>query len=134
MVVDWLTTLEERLADASDEQLAEALVSIAYVAGAGIDLDETERRSAARRALLLLAAAGDPMRGLDLDGRAVTALADDLETAERLTAHARSLEELAGQARGHKHVYAAIEALLETPDVAWRAYAAALLAEELGES
>jgi hypothetical protein len=83
MVSDWLTTLERRLGEADLEDLAVALVSIAFVAGAEIQVPEQERHAAARQALLLLAAGGDPARGLDLDGPAVTALAAELETPER---------------------------------------------------
>ena len=48
--------------------LATSLVVLAAVAGADVALDEDERRGAARRALLRLAAGGDPARGLDLNG------------------------------------------------------------------
>lgn len=133
MIAHWLTTLDTRLAQADDEELAEAIASIAYVAAAEIAIPEDDVKSASRRAMLLLAAGGDPMRGLDLDGRAVLSLAADLETPERIAALVRGLDELAGQARSHEHVKAAVEALQDTPDVAWRAYAAALLAEQLGE-
>ena len=44
MVSHWLSTLEQRLADGDLEDLAVALVSIAYVAGAEIEIPEAERR------------------------------------------------------------------------------------------
>ena len=42
-----------------------AVVALAYAAGERISIPDAERRGAARRALLLLAAGGDPGRGLD---------------------------------------------------------------------
>lgn len=77
--VPWLLDLERSLAErGGPEDLAVALVVLASVAGARVPIGEDEVRAAARRALLLLAAGGDPERGLDLDGRPVSALADDL--------------------------------------------------------
>jgi len=131
MIAHWLTTLDTRLAQADDEDLAESVVLIAYVAAADIAIPEDELKGATRRAMLLLAAGGDPLRGLDLDGRAVVSLAEELETAERLEALTRGLAALAEQSRSLQHARAAVEALQDTPDVAWRAYAAALLAEQL---
>jgi hypothetical protein len=129
----WLAELERSLAaDESGEGLAVALVVLASVAGEAVAVGEGERRGAGRRALLLLAAGGDPERGLDLDGRAVTALADELRTVDRQLALEDGLRELRLQATGLPHVTEALHALVDAPDVAWRAYAAALLAEELG--
>lgn len=129
----WLTEMERRLsADVSGEALPVAIVVLAAVAGANVVLGDDERRGAARRALLLLAAGGDPERGLDLDGRAVTSLADELRTVDRQLALEDGLRELRLQAAGLPHVTEAVRGLADAPDVAWRAYAAALLAEELG--
>jgi len=94
------------------------LIPLAWLAGRAVEIDEDELRGAVRRSILLLAAGGDPMRGLDLDGRAVTALAGELDTAERR----RSLLE------GLRELGADVDA-----ELAWRAYAASLLAEALGE-
>lgn len=130
---DWLLELERSLAeDTGTENLAVGLVVLASVAGADVALDSEELRAAARRALFLLAAGGDPERGLDLDGRAVSALAEDLRTVDRQLALERGLMELRAQAKGLPHASEAVHGLLEAPDVAWRAYAAGLLAEELG--
>ena len=74
---------------------------------------------------------GDPERGLDLNGRAVESLADDLRTVDRQLALERGIGELKIQARDLPHVLEAVKALGATPDVAWRAYACSLLAEEL---
>jgi hypothetical protein len=129
----WLAEMERTLADdESGEALPVAIVVLASVAGANVAVDKAERHGAARRALLLLAAGGDPERGLDLDGRAVTSLADELRTVDRQLPLEDGLRELRTQAAGLPHVTEALHALLDAPEVAWRAYAAALLAEELG--
>ena len=130
----WLTELERSLAnDPGTENLALALVVLASVAGARVALDEDETHAASRRAVLLLAAGGDPERGLDLHGRAVTALADDLRTVDRQLALEQGVLALRAQATGLPHVSEAVHALIDTPDVAWRAYACSVLAEELSE-
>ena len=129
----WLAGLEESLAAADDgDELAVALVLLATVAGQDVPVDAAERHGAARRALLLLTAGGDPTRGLDLNGRAVTAMADDLRTVDRQLALEQGVRELTLAAQGLPHVSEALHGLAEAPDVAWRAYAAGLLAEELG--
>jgi hypothetical protein len=127
----WLAQLERRLAAGGEEELAEILVSLAFVAGQAIELTEDERRAAARRALVLLAAGGDPARGLDLHGRPVSALAADLDAPERRLALERGIVGLIDLARPLPHVHEALRGLLREPDIAWRAYAAAILAEEL---
>jgi hypothetical protein len=130
----WLAALERSLADdPGTENLAMALVVLASVAGAGVALDNDETHAASRRALLLLAAGGDPERGLDLHGRAVAALADDLRTVDRQLALEQGVQDLRAQAAGLPHVSEVVHALIDAPDVAWRAYACSLLAEELAE-
>ena len=129
----WLRDLEHSLAeDQSGNELATALVVLASVAGQEVQIDEEEAHGASRRALLLLTAGGDPDRGLDLHGRAVTALAEEARTVDRQIALERGLDELKAEAKGLAHVSEALTALRATPDVAWRAYACSLLAEELG--
>jgi hypothetical protein len=129
----WLRDLEHSLAeDQSGNELATALVVLASVAGQEVQIDEDEEHGASRRALLLLTAGGDPDRGLDLHGRAVTALAEEVRTVDRQLALERGLDELKAEAKGLAHVSEALTALRATPDVAWRAYACSLLAEELG--
>jgi hypothetical protein len=128
----WLLDLERALADdEGTEVLATGLVVLATVAGRDVHLDADEARGAARRALLLLSTGGDPSRGLDLHGRAVASLADDLRTVDRQIALEEGLKELRVQAEGLPHVSEAVHALVEAPDVAWRAYAAGVLALEL---
>lgn len=128
----WLTRLEESLvADEGTETLALSLILLASIAGMDVAVAEDDRRAATRRALLLLAAGGDPGRGLDLNGRAVAAIADDLRTADRQLTLENGLQDLRQLATGLPHVSEAINGLVAAPDVAWRAYAASLLAEEL---
>ncbi len=128
----WLLDLERALADdEGTEVLATGLVVLATVAGRDVHLDADEARGAARRALLLLSTGGDPSRGLDLHGRAVASLADDLRTVDRQIALEEGVKELRVQAEGLPHVSEALHALVEAPDVAWRAYAAGVLAQEL---
>ena len=111
----WLDQLEALLVEADE---ATAVVTVASVAGRELALDPDEVHGAGRRALLVLAAGGDPSRGLDLDGPAVETLEDGLF---------RLLED----ATGLPHASEAVRALLAAPDLAWRAYACSLLAEEL---
>jgi hypothetical protein len=97
------------------------LVPIAWLAGRTVTLDAHELHGALRRALLLLAAGGDPAREPEPNGRAATGLAAELDRPERraeLEAALRELHDRAGE-------------LLADPDLAWRAFACGLLAEEL---
>ena len=59
---DWLDALE-----AMDDD--ERWTSLAYVAGQRLELDPDELNGPLRRAVLLLAAGGDPQRELRLDRR-----------------------------------------------------------------
>ncbi len=100
---------------------------LAYLAARDLDVGEDELRGAVRRAVFVLAAGGDPHRSLALDSPAVTTLADDLGTPTRRAALATGVAELAAVAP--PRVRAALEGL---GDRAWNAYAAALLADEIG--
>jgi hypothetical protein len=113
---------------------AELATSLAYLAGTSVELDAGEVRAALRRAELLLAAGGDPRRELEPDGRAVTALADDLDGAEPRAQLREALERLAAEADGLPRVSAALSKLLADDGLAWRAFACARLAEALAES
>jgi hypothetical protein len=130
----WLLELERSLAESNEpDELATALVVLAAAAGRDVAVDEDEVHGASRRALFLLAAGGDPERGLDLNGRAVTTLAEELRTVDRQLALEQGISELQAQAKGLPHVSEAVHALADAPDVAWRAFACSLLAEQLGE-
>ena len=128
-VRDWLGGLERRLREGP---IPELWPMLAYAAGRDVDFDEDELNAACRQAVLLLAAGGDPTRGLDVDGRAVTALAESLDAAERRERLLRGIDELAGLSPSLPHVRDALFALAARPELAWRAFACALLAEELG--
>jgi hypothetical protein len=107
--------------------------ALAFLAGRDILIGDDELAPARRRAMLLLAAGGDPHRALDLDGRAVTALADELNAPERQAALTAGLVALQAQAQSLERVSAAVATLVADPALGWRAYACALLADELEE-
>jgi hypothetical protein len=125
---DWLDRLEAIVAGA---EAAVAVVTVASVAGRDVPLDGDEVHGEVRRALLVLAAGGDPERGLDLNGPAVGRFAEELDTPERRKALAVGLERLAADALGHPHTSELVHALRDDSETAWRAYACAVLAEEL---
>jgi hypothetical protein len=104
---------------------------LAYLAVQGLELDEQELRGARRRALLLLASGGDPRRDLDPESRAVSSVADDLDTPSRRAALLEGLAGLREQADGLPAVEGALDELLADDGLAWHWAACALLAEEL---
>jgi hypothetical protein len=114
-------------------ELGDPLPVLAYLAGRGVELPDGELNEARRRALLLLAAGGDPRRELEIDDRAVKALALDLFSEERRDRLAQGIDGLALQARRLPRVRAAALFLAADLDLSWRLYALALVAEELGE-
>jgi hypothetical protein len=121
--------IEEMLATGGD---VEGLVSLALAGGSDIELPEDELNAAVRRSVLLLAAGGDPTRELELDGRAVTALAADLDAPARRNELAAGLAGLRRPAAGLPLVEGALARLSADSDLAWRSFACALLAHELG--
>jgi hypothetical protein len=125
----WLEQLEPSIgAHAPDE----ALVALAFVAGQTVPLGEDERRAAVRRALLVLAAGGDLHRDLSLDDAAVEELARDLDQPRLRAALDGRIRSLRDTAVSLVAVEAALARLAYDPALAWRAYACALLADELG--
>jgi len=121
--------IEEMLATGAQE---EGYVSLALSAGSDIELPEEELNAALRRAVLLLAAGGDPHRELELNGRAVTALAGDLDRPERRMQLEQKLAGLRRPAAGLPLVEGALARLLADRDLAWQSFACAVLAHELG--
>ena len=107
------------------------LLGLAWLAGQGVELDAEERRATLRRAELLLAAGGDPRRELELDGRAVTAVAADLDEPAARAQLEEALEGLAAEARDWRRCVG-LARLRAQPDLAWQCYACALLAEAIG--
>jgi hypothetical protein len=114
-------------------ELGDPLPVLAFLAGQRIELPAAELNEARRRAMLLLAAGGDPHRELGVDDRAVKALAADLHTEERRLALAAGIDELAVSARDLPHVREATLFLARDVDLGWRLYALALIADELGD-
>jgi hypothetical protein len=114
-------------------ELGDPLPVLAYLAGQTVRLDDAELNGARRRALLLVAAGGDPHRELDVDDRAVKAIAADLHTQERRDELARSIDDLVLRVRDLPVAREAALFLAGDVDLAWRLFALALLAEELSE-
>ncbi len=121
------SALETAEAAAGDDRL----VLLCWLAGRGLAIAELDVAAALRRSELLLAAGGDPRRPLTLHGRAVTALAEDLDDPGQRARLAAGLATLTPAAVHHAEVTAALERLAHDADLAWQCYAAALLAEHL---
>lgn len=121
----WLEQLEEAGLDPS--------AGVAYLAARELDIDEDAVRAARRRALLILAAGGDPHRELELDSRAVASVAADLDAPDLRRALSDTLDRLQSDADGLPRVAAALAALRQDGELAWRWVACALLAEELAD-
>jgi hypothetical protein len=118
--------------EASVETPADALAPLAYVLSRELGLAEADRNAALRRALLLLAAGGDPGRELGPDARAVQALSDDLDAPEPRRRLDEAIRVAGAHASGLPRVQAALELPAADPERAWRWAALALLADELG--
>lgn len=104
---------------------------LAWLVAGDVGIDEAELKAGLRRAMLVLAAGGDPHRELDFDSVAAERLAAELDTPERRAALALALGALARDAEGLDTVSATLARLQEEPDLAWRSLALALLADEL---
>jgi hypothetical protein len=114
-------------------ELGDPLPVLAYLAGQSVQIDETELNGARRRALLLVAAGGDPHRELSIDDRSVKAIAADLHTQERRDELARAIDALVLRVRELPAAREGALFLAGDIDLAWRLFSLALLAEELGE-
>jgi hypothetical protein len=125
-----LEDLEPSLRQWGDGQ---ACAMLALLARQAMPLSEDEVSPALRRALLVLAAGGDPHRELELDGPAVTGFAEDVDSPERRSQLQTALRELHANAEGLPRAAYLLEALLDDDELAWRSLAVALLAEELDE-
>jgi hypothetical protein len=108
------------------------LPGLAWLAGQDVELDPDEVKATLRRAELLLASGGDPHRELEVDGRAVTAVADDLDDPAARDQLEDSLARLATASGGLTAVSDGLARLRAQPDLAWQSYACALLAEAIG--
>jgi hypothetical protein len=125
-----LAELESAGLDAHSEEL---LVVLTWLVLGDVRLDEADRKAAVRRAMLVLAAGGDPHREIDHDTVAVARLAAELDAPERRAALGAALAGLAAEAAGLATVSEALATLLSDPDLAWRTLALALVADELAE-
>lgn len=112
-------------------ELGDPLPVLAYIAGQSVELAEDELNGARRRALLLVAAGGDPHRELGVDDRAVKAVAADLYTEERREQLARSIDALVVRVRDLPVAREAALFLAGDVELAWRLFGFGLLAEEL---
>ena len=128
-----MDAIDELLIRVDAGELGDPLPVLAYIAGQAVEIEEADLNGARRRALLLVAAGGDPHRGLAVDDRAVKALAADLHTDERRRQLGRSIDSLVLRVRDRDTAREAALFLAGDVDLAWRLFSLALLAEELGE-
>jgi hypothetical protein len=126
----FLEGLEQGL---SQGTATEPEVALVLIAGRDVELDADELRGAVRRAVQLLATGGDPLKELDPNGRAVRALAGDLDDRPRRQSLSDGLQRLRGDADGLPLVQERITALEDHEEDAWRWFACTLLAEELAD-
>jgi hypothetical protein len=125
--------IDDVLAQVDSGDLGDPLPVLAYLAGQAVELEDEELNGARRRALLLVAAGGDPHRELDVDDRAVKALATDLYDDEKREQLARAIDALVLRVRELPTAREAALFLAADIDFAFRLFSLALLAEELGE-
>jgi hypothetical protein len=123
---DWIRATEHA---APEEQWA----LLCFLAGREVTPDPDELHAALRRAELLLATGGDPRRPLELYGRAVTALAEDLDGTTVRAELAAGLAALAPETDGLRGATEALRLLRRDHDLAWQCYAMSLLAEHLAD-
>ena len=126
-----MEALDDLLTRVDAGELGDPLPVLAYIAGQSVEIDDEDLNGGRRRALLLVAAGGDPHRDLDVDDRAVKALAADLYTDERREQLGRSIDALVLQVRERPVAREAALFLAADVDLAWRLFSLSLLAEEL---
>jgi len=107
------------------------LLGLAWLAGRGVELDQEEVRATVRRAELLLATGGDPRRELELDDRAVAAVAADLDGDGAREQLEDALARLTADSEGLTAVSDGLARLRSQPDLAWQCLAYALLADAI---
>ena len=126
-------TLDHALTAAEEAAAEDRLVLLCFLAGRDVALDAGDLRAALRRSELLLAAGGDPRRPLELRGRAVTALAADLDEPGRRTQLLAGLASLVSATGNLPRAADALAHLTRDTDLAWQCYAMALLGEALAD-
>jgi hypothetical protein len=127
-----MDALDDLLMRVDAGELGDPLPVLAYIAGQAVEIGDEDLNGGRRRALLLVAAGGDPHRDLDVDDRAVKALATDLYTDERREQLGRSIDALVLRVRERPVAREAALFLAGDVDLAWRLFSLSLLAEELG--
>lgn len=112
-------------------ELGDPLPVLAYLAGEAVEIPDEELNGARRRAVLLVAAGGDPHRELGVDDRAVRSLAADLFNDERRAQLGTGIDAVVLLVRELPTAREAALFLAADVDLAWRLFALGLLAEEL---
>jgi hypothetical protein len=126
-----MDALDELLIRVDAGELGDPLPVLSYIAGQDVEIGEEELNGARRRALLLVAAGGNPHRDLELDDRAVKALAADLYSPDRRGQLGRSIDALVLRVRDLASAREALLFLAADVELAWRLFCLGLLAEEL---
>ena len=123
--------LEQLEAAGAEPGSGDLLVPLVWLCLPALGLPEDDLKAARRRALFVLAAGGDPQRGLALDSVAAERLAAELDSPERRKALHTALSQL--DVTGLERVAGGVTELLADEELAWRCLALALLADELSE-
>jgi hypothetical protein len=126
-------TLRDLLRSVERSEVEEQWTVVCFLAGREVELDEAELNATLRRAELLLAAGGDPHRELEPYGRAVSAVARDLDSTAARARLRAGLESLQAEAEGLRGIGEALRVLLADGDLAWQCFALSLLAEALAD-
>jgi hypothetical protein len=127
-----MSDLAAVLAPFEDSPPDDQIAVLCHLVAQGMSIAEDELNGAIRRAQLLLATGGDPRRRLELDGRAVTALADDLDTPQRREALMAGLDSFAANVVELPALRSTLERLRADRELAWRGLCVALLADSVG--
>ena len=123
--------LEQLEESGLDPRSGELLVMLCWLVQEDVAVPEAELNAARRRAMFVLAAGGDPHRELDLGSVAAERLGAELETPERRAALGAALDAL--PTADLPAVAGAVVALRADPELAWRSFALALLADEIAD-
>jgi len=130
----WLDQFDAALREHDgEEHRSDAFIALALVAGQTIEIDEDELQGAVKRSLLVLAAGGDPTRGIDLGGRGVETIAEDLDSPFRRKLLMEGLEGIRTRAEQRESLREVLVELEADPEIAWRAFSAARMVELLGQ-
>jgi hypothetical protein len=112
-------------------ELDDVLAPLVWLAIDDVPIDAGELKAARRRAMLVLAAGGDPHRELELETPAVERLAAELDSPERRAALTDALAR--ADATGLPRVEKALLTLQNDAELAWRLFALVLVADELAD-